>query len=274
MIRLMLLGMLFSLCGFGQNKVYTKTDSIRYFKDEFTRFQKELEKSLNNNPEFILLRNRFVAYNRRHNDYSGMTLFANMLQSDYSSFNRQIAAAGFPALSSLSFGFGIGASSKRDHIIFDFYFSSLYLANTSKKEREKISSSLGNLFLMDLGYDLLHSNKWSIYPYAGLSLRMASLNYQNKGVFNPSYTNISDLLDGEENVFTTSSRLGYQAGLGIDVVLGNNDEYSGATLFFIKAGINKPFGKDKYKIREVRYDPDIDKGNLAISAGFKFVSRR
>lgn len=54
----------------------------------------------------------------------------------------------------------------------------------SKKRDEQIGSMLGNVLQGDLGYNVLNSNVVSIYPYTGLSLRMANLSYRKTGTVN------------------------------------------------------------------------------------------
>ena len=245
------------------------TDSSGYYEKELKRITKQAKDSLRNSEFFA----QYIKYQRRNNNYYAPVISFNILHSDYAAFNKSIAASGFPALNPISYGFGIGFSTKVNFVIIDFYAVSVASQNLSKKGSETIGSSLGNMFQFDLGFNVLRSNRVSLYPYGGLSLRLATLNYKNTGTINPAFTNITDVVNNGQNINATSFRLGYQAGLGLDFTISNNPNGDKTVILFAKGGINQPFGKDTYKIEGQKYDPAIKKGDWMISVGFKFGSR-
>ena len=254
--------------GFSQ-KNDKPTDSANYYRKATMKAQKAAFESLKQ----TTLYKDYLAFSKRKNNYSGMSLFATAVQSDYGQFSKELAAGGFPQLNTMGYGLGFGAATKSAHVIFDFYFATTTFESTSKKGAETIGSSLANFLQLDLGYDVLNSNRCSIYPFVGISARSASLRYSNKGTPNPTPTGLATLVIGDKNVYANSVRLGYQAGLGIDLKLSDGKNGENPILIFAKAGINRPFWKDTYKTNGVSYDPDIDKGNLNIAFGFKFTSR-
>ncbi len=247
---------------------YKFVDSSKYYQKEISKIYKQTIDSLEKTEIFM----NYLQYQQRNNNYDAQTFFLNVLHSNYTTFNNSIALNGFNKMKPISYGFGFGYSGKRNHFISDFALSLLF-QNNSKKGNETISSALFNM-LFDLGYAVVNSNKLSVYPYAGLSARLSSLSYVNKGNVNASYTNITDVLVQNENVNGASFRLGYQAGLGIDVALSHTKDGNRGLLLFVKAGVNQPFSKDKFKIQGITYNPEINKGDWMVSVGVKFMSRK
>lgn len=248
-----------------KNKV---VDSTIYYQKQITKAYKQAMDSLEKTPLFV----NYVQYKQRYNSYNAQTFFINALHTNYNTFNNSIAQSGFNKMNPMSYGFGFGYSGKYKHIISDFALSMLF-PNNSKKGDETISSGLFNI-LFDIGYDVLQSNRISIYPYAGLSARFATLNYINKGTINPQYSNITDILVESENINSASFRLGYQAGVGVDVAVSQNKANSKSFILFVKAGVNQPFAKDKFKIQSTTYNPEINKGDWMLSIGVKFANRK
>lgn len=258
----------FPTIAFSQKRRDVDYDSSRYYQKQMSKAYKQTMDSL----EKTALFTNYLQFQKRNNNYQGQTFFINVLHSNYNQFNNSIALSGFDKLKPISYGFGFGYSGKFKHIISDFAILAAF-QNTSKRGDENISSSLFNI-LFDMGYDVVHSNNVSVYPYAGLSARFSILSYANKGTINPSYSNISDLLLNSENVNAVSIRLGYQAGVGMDVAVAHKKDGKRSLLLFVKAGVNQPFSKDKFKIQNVTYNPEINKGDWMLSVGIKFVNRK
>lgn len=258
----------FPTIAFSQKRRDVDYDSSRYYQKQILKAYKQAIDSLEKTELFM----NYLQFQKRNNNYEGQTFFFNVLHSNYNQFNNSIALSGFDKLKPISYGFGFGYDSKFKHVISDFAISVVF-PNTSKKGDETISSSLFNI-LFDMGYDVLNSNNVSVYPYAGLSARFSALSYTNKGTVNPSYNNISDLLLKSENVNTASIRLGYQLGVGLDVAVSHKKDGNRSLLLFVKAGINQPFAKDRFKIQNITYNPQINKGDWMLSVGIKFVSRK
>ena len=253
---------------FSQKHKDVDYDSARFYQKQILKAYKQAIDSLEKTELFM----NYLQFQKRNNNYEGQTFFFNVLHSNYNQFNNSIILSGFDKLKPISYGFGFGYNSKFKHVISDFALSAAF-QNTSKKGDETISSALFNI-LFDMGYDVLNSSNVSVYPYAGLSARFSVLSYANKGTVNPSYNNISDLLLNSENVNTASIRLGYQVGVGLDVAVSHKKDGNRSLLLFVKAGVNQPFAKDKFKIQNITYNPQINKGDWMLSVGIKFVSRK
>ena len=57
-------------------------------------------------------------------------------------------------------------------------------------------------------------------------------------------------------------------------IVTSSRKYSGGGILFVKAGIDKPFGGEKYKIKGRNYDPGISYGDWIVTIGVKFFGRR
>ena len=103
-----------------------------------------------------------------------------------------------------------------------------------------------------------------------MSLRASQLTYDAPTTVNPNYTSIVDIIQHNSAYTATSTRLGYQAGLGIDwVVALDNKGYHGIILFN-KTGTDGAFGGDEsYTIENVKYTPGIRMGSWVSSLGVK-----
>jgi hypothetical protein len=248
-------------------------DSIAYYQKAFNDYWRQAMDSIKNTEQYITLQKQLDIHKARSTDYSAVVTFIDIIHSDLAVFNESIAPSGFPALNDITGRVGVGSSSKAGRFMFDFCFAAIGINNSSRKGDEKIRTSLTNVIQCDFGIDLLKSDVVSLYPYAGLSLRIASLKYDKPDQTNPGYTNISNIITSNQSTRATSFRLGYQAGLGIDVAFYRPKGQLTKDIFFIKAGTNGPVWKDSYKIGDIKYKPGIKHGDWMISFGVKFATR-
>ena len=257
----------------GQSNTRSSRDSVQFYEKEYKKQFKEALDSINKSEKINSLKENINRLKTISNSYSGNVLFGGILHSDFTEFNKSIQQDGFGKMSPYSFRFGMGVSTKTEHIIFDFYLVTLGGNHTSKKGNEKVQSSLSNMFQFDLGYDFLNSKTISFYPYAGLSARIASLSYINPGQLNPNFSNITNITQNSETIFASSFRIGYQAGLGLDIVAANFKQKGTAIILFTKAGTNRPIGTDRFKILGEQYKPGIKNGDWLVNFGIKFARR-
>jgi hypothetical protein len=249
------------------------TDSTNYYEKQLRALQKQAMDSLFNSEDYQDLLNKYKSHVRKSHNYTAFTLYTDFVHTDYGTFNELITQKGFAPLNEMSPRFGLGISTKQKWLMLDFYFATFGLNAKVKKGEETIKASLSNALHIDLGVDVLKSKAVSLYPYGGLSMRMSNLSYQKPEIINPNYTDITDIVVENRTVNSSSTRVGYQAGIGFDVAIGNNKERNTATFFFVKAGVNRPIGKDKYKIYEADYRPNIKQGVWCITVGVKFATR-
>ena len=193
-------------------------------------------------------------------------------QHNFEDFNASIQQDGFEPMSATAWQAGFGISTKSQNVLLDMYFFVSGFSNTSYNGEEKISMTLSNVLQFDVGYDLIPSRPVSLYPYVGTSLRISTLDFDSPAQINSSYTNITNLIINDQSVETASFRLGYHVGLGFDLLLSTNEKRGTGKYLFIKAGLNRPVWRDKYKTHDIKYDPDIRQGNWVISFGIKFAN--
>ena len=273
-ITVLLIILLPGLLNAQSNKQRIPRDSGEYYQYEMGQLHKKTLDSLHTSNEYILLKDKLHNYRKKSNNYSGTVLFGDILHSNFKTFNNNITQTGFSKLNEIGYRIGFGVSTKSDRAIFDFYFLTAGFNNRARRGDEKIRASLSNAFQFDIGIDLLKSNLISIYPFAGMSLRMSSLSYSKPVTTNSGYTNISDIIVNNSSVFSSSYRLGYQFGMGLDITLKTDREKEKKTILFAKFGANKPFWKDKYKIEGVKYAPGFKQGDWLVTVGIKFGKLR
>ncbi len=252
-------------------------DSSVYYSREMTQMRKTVLDSLQRTEAWQTLQNRYRSYLGRSDNYSSMLLSVDISDADFSDFNSKITANGFPAMDGPAFRIVWGFSSKHNRTVFDLVFVAAGPAVKSKKGDEKIRASFTNMLMMDWGYDLVPSKRLNIYPYAGLSLRGASLTYEKPATVNPSFTDITNMIQNDQSVIADYLKPAYQAGIGFDILLqgriARERSYYGGTMLNIKAGTNRIFGKDKYKTKGPDYIPGIRYGAWNVTIGFKFFGR-
>ena len=258
-----------------QNSPARKIDSAAFYQREMGKLRRKLYDSLISSEEFQALSKKYQSVISKTDNYTAFTLFTEILAADFTRFNKSIANSGFSPLSGPVVRFGMAISNKKNRTVVDFSFFSLDLGKKTVKSDEKIRAFFSNALLLDIGYDLIQSPKINIYPYAGLSMRTANIYYTKPVTGNPSFTDISNLVQNNQNATASYVKLGYQAGVGFDFMLKQRKELRNAgTMVFIKAGTNGVIGKETYSTETVDYHPGIKYGKWAITTGLKFFGRK
>ncbi|MGB8193542.1 MAG: hypothetical protein WCF67_16550 [Chitinophagaceae bacterium] len=273
-MRLTLFLLLLPVCSIAQKKDFGKNDSASYYQQKIKDLYKAAHEQLANSDEYRQAMNALMDIKRKSDSYFALMLSGDAVAADYDKLNALIVPKGFSPLKGPVYRIGFGVSRKRNRRVTDFSFFSLGFNNKSTKPGERIQASFSSAFALDMGYDLTRSTAINIYPYAGLSIQTASLQYKKTGQNNPAYTDITNILLNEQETNASYAKIGYQAGIGFDFVLGKAGQRTGGTMAFIKAGTNRLFGKPVYKIGSTKYDPGISYGEWVITFGFKFFDRQ
>jgi opacity protein-like surface antigen len=249
-------------------------DSSWYYQKELGKLWKETIDSLQQSEKYITLQQNAKRLMRKSNDYAGFVLFGDIMHSDYSSFNALLKLDGFPGLKPMSGRLGFGVSQKLQHLMIDTYFMTFGINSKTTKGDAEVKTLLSNALQFNLGYDVLNSERISIYPFAGLALRFSEIKYKRSSQPNPNYTSIENMRSDENEVKLASTRIGYQYGVGFDYAVAYNTDKLYKTILFIKAGVNQPFKKDIYKSDDIpNYRPGIKQGDWLITIGFKFANK-
>jgi hypothetical protein len=249
-------------------------DSTQIYRRQLSTLWRNTYDSLRSSEKYKELLSNIDRLQGKSGDYGGIVVFADLVHSDYSKLNESIVKSGFSPLKSNLLRIGFGASNKSGKLISDIYLAIVGFNNESKKINEKIKTSVASLLQYDFGYDLTKSSFIDIYPFVGLSLRFSNLNYTKPAEINPNYTNISNILVSNQTAYSTSFRLGYQAGIGIDLNLSSSKNQKESTIFFTKFGVNRPFSVDKYNVEGVNYKPEVRQGIWVWAFGLKFVGKQ
>lgn len=250
------------------------TDSAKYYQTQMSNLLKQAYDSVTKSNEYSSTKKMYDDYIIRSHNYTGPTIFIDVVHSNYTKLNDSIISQGFSKLNNMSFRIGVGISSKTEKIMFDFTFFAMGFSNKSKNGDEKITTSLANVLQFDFGYDLLHSRIVSIYPFIGLSGRLSSLSYSKTAVTNTNYTSVANIVVNDPSVTTSSFRIGYDAGVALDFLIGENKKKTAGQILFIKAATNRPIWSDSYKIDNIKYNPEMKQADWLFSVGIKFIKRR
>lgn len=249
-------------------------DSSRYYRNELRLLWQRNYDSMRKSDEYLSIMQKLEKRKKKTTGYTGLMIFGDYIHSDFSKFNSSISANGFNPMNPTTFRFGIGVSNKTERVLFDVYFFSLGFEHVSAKGDESIGASLSNVLQFDIGYDIVQAKALSFYVFSGLSGRISSINYSKKAQTNSSFTNITNIVVNNVDVNASSVRLGVQFGAGIDVLLGERRNKSGATYLFTKFGSNRPVWADRYKIEGFKYNPGIKQGDWLVTVGLKFGTWR
>ncbi len=258
------------------SSITSAQDVSPQFRDSLTHYQYQLHKMIRDNQDSLrrsegyrTLQQNIERLRGKSKNYAGQVFVTGIQHTSYGAFNNSISQDGFEPMKAISAQGGFGVSTKQENIMLDMYFGVIGSQITSEKGDEEITLTLGNVLQFDLGYDVVPAIGISLYPYAGVSLRISTLEYSVDPVLNPNYTNLTNMVINDRSVSSSSTRLGFQAGLGFDVMIFKGGGRRAGLYLFTKTGINRPVWRDKYKINGVKYDPGIKQGDWGISFGLK-----
>jgi hypothetical protein len=248
-------------------------DSIGYYNMQLGMLWRRAYDSMRASDSFKIYRERRDYHAARSNNYSAFVLYLDFMHTDYSAYNKILAAKGFTNMDHTSARLGFGISTKQGRLMSDLNFITFGFNTKSEKGDEEIKSRLTSVLEVNMGIDLLKSQSVSIYPYAGLGLRISDLEYSKPTQTNPVYTDISDIIINKQSINASRVSLGYQAGIGFDFTIDNDITHTQRTILFVKAGINRPFKETSYKIEGIKFKPGIIQGDWLITIGVKFAGR-
>ena len=258
-----------------------ETDSAGYYEGQMTKMVREAYDSARKSDAFRTLKDNYERLSPYSNKYTSFNLFAEFGGVDFNKFNADNAKSGFgPMSAGPSYRGGIGFTHEnKNRLVKEFYLFTFSGDKAAYNGAQKIRYSFGDLFQVNIGYDLIKSPKVNLYPYGGLSIRFETLSWHNPGQINTSYTGIADMLTHEEGFVANNSGLAYHTGLSLDWVIAEGPGGQQAKgppagiMLFARAGTEGMIGGGSYKIREVKYDPGIHNGQWIASIGIKFFGR-
>ena len=248
------------------------TDSIEYYQKQASEISRRFQDSIRQSPEYLHAQERLSYLRSKSNDHVAFAMYVELVKSDYDELNKSIAADGFPPLDNVGARFGLGYSYKWDRNMVDLFVAAFGMDTKSKKGDEKVSSSFSSYLQLDYGYDLLNFRSINFFPFVGASFRVSKISFSKAEQLNPNFTNITNIVQSDIFARASSTRIGYQAGLGINFLFHEKGQNGGA-MFFLKAYTTGPFWKHSYKVESVKYDPGIRHGEFVVSAGIKMFGK-
>lgn len=257
----------------GAQKPSVSEDSASYYRQQMFQLERSLLDSLRRSQQYVYLRDAAERTWRPSGDYTAVTAFIDVAGANYYKLNASITQSGFDPMGTTVGRVGYGMSYQFDRGMFDLAFFALGLRNTTKKQGEKIVGSFNGYFQCDLGYDLVAARWLNIYPYAGLSFRSSLLSYKKDPQLNNSFTDVTNIVVNDQSVKERCNKLGYQAGVGLDLVVSENRSGGHGVMLFIKGGTARIFGKEVYNIDGIEYKPGIRYGDWIATFGVKIFGR-
>jgi hypothetical protein len=249
-------------------------DSVHYYERLYSRYTRRVWDSVRNSDSSRLLIGRLTSLRGHSRAYTAFTLFTEAAAADFGPLNKAIAMDGFGAFSGPVWRLGFGFSRKTySGLMIDFNYFVIGLDRTRKSNGNEIKTNFSNVLEFEMGYAIVNTTRFDLYPYAGLSARSTTLNYKSPAVINPNYNSIASLILNNQSANGNSTHLGYEAGIGIDYAIYLNKKNRGGTMLFAKFGTDGSFGNEDYTISGTTIHSGIKYGAWIAQFGFKFFGR-
>lgn len=259
-------------CLFASITAVAQKDSLQYYQRQLTKMHRNHNKALWESDSFKLARSRVTELMIQSDNYSAFMIFANMASLDFNKFNADNASAGFGPMKGNAWNFGIGFSGKKRRGVFDLTFFGFGKARKINNGNSTIKLNFTTTLQFDYGYDLIKHSRWNIYPYVGLAIRAARLQYDSTVSINANPANISSWVINNRKVDTYDDGIRYRAGLGLEYVL-HQSKTGGGSILFVKAGTCRFFKEKGFKFENSYYNPQLKYGDMDITFGLKLFGR-
>ena len=250
-------------------------DSVKYYNAQLGKYYRRIWDSIYHTDSALYYWKQMKRVKDRSKSYTAFMLFTDVLSTDFSTLNAAIAKDGFGPMGNAPYWrVGLGLSHKGyNGIVFDFNYIILGFNRVAHNGNEKITANVSELLGFQLGYAVVNCRKFTLYPYAGLDIRLATLSYDKPAVVNPVFNSIAGIVQNDQSVSGGNTHLSYQAGLGIDWVIHENKKTHGGTMLFGKFVTTGIFGDETYSIDGEDLKTGIKYGVWAAQLGFKFFGR-
>lgn len=249
-------------------------DSLHIYNERLNKLYNRVWDSLNLNDSARFYRKQIKQAHERSKEYTAFVFFWGAEAGNYTAFNAATAKDGFGPIHGPVWQIGFGISHQGySGILFDLNYFVVGLGSSIQNGEGTISTSTYDLLQAQIGYAIINSKRFTVYPYAGLSGRYSSLQYSATDSLNSNYNSIASLIHNSRDVNVNSVHLGYQAGVGFDWVLGYHEKTRGGVILFAKGGTSGIFGHETYSIYPVEYNSGIKYGAWVATVGVKLYGR-
>lgn len=249
-------------------------DSLQYYNDRLNCLYSRVWDSLKLDDSARYYQRQIKRAHARSRNYTAFTFFGGVESADYKTFNTAIAKDGFSPVTGPLRQVGGGISFRGyQGIIIDLNYIISGFGGSASNGGSRITTRSLETLNVQIGYAVINTGRFSIYPYVGLVNRFSSLDFGTPDTLNPNYNSIASILQSGKSVNTESDVLGYQAGVGVDWVVHHVDDNRGGIIVFAKFGTDGVFGNETYPIAGVNYNPGIRYGAWAAQLGLKLFIR-
>ncbi len=249
-------------------------DSLHIYNERLNRLYGRVWDSLKLNDSAKFYRKQIRQAHERSKEYTAIVFFWGAEAANHSTFNTGIAKDGFGAMHGPVWQIGFGLSHQGySGIIFDFNYFVVGLGTSIQNGDATITTSSTDYLQAQVGYAIINSRNFTVYPYVGLSGRSSSLQYAVTDSLNSNYNSIASLIHNSRNVNVNSVHVGYQAGVGFDWVMAYHEHTHGGAILFAKFGTSGIFGHETYSVSSLEYNPGIKYGAWVGTVGVKLFNR-
>ncbi len=249
-------------------------DSLAYYNNRLNCLYNRVWDSLKLDDSARYYQRQIKRANARSRNYTAFTFFTGLESADYKTFAAAIAKDGFSQITGPMWQVGGGVSFRGySGIIVDLNYVVAGLGGSASNGGSRITTRSLEVLNLQVGYAVINTGSFSVYPYVGLDNRFSSLDYATSDTLNSNYNSIASILQSGKSVDAVSDVLGYQAGVGVDWVVHNVENYHGGIIVFAKFGTDGVFGNETYPVAGVNYNPGIRYGAWATQLGLKFFFR-
>lgn len=249
-------------------------DSTESYEKKILKLYKDGLKNIEETPEFKETKANLIAYNKRKNNYMGVGYYFNYNSVNPNNLNASLAPSGFSKFNNYFIGFGLLGNFKRDNVLVDFNLVNLsfYASANASATNQKIRINSIDFIQTNIGYAIINKPNFTLYPYAGLGLRVSMMTLENTQVINSAGTNITNYVLSPKIVKANSFKVTYQAGLGMDLKLNPNSTKNLGAFLVAKGGVNNTIGAENFKIDNgFKFNPNMNIGAFQLNVGIKFV---
>lgn len=249
-------------------------DSVRYYQELSEAYEQRMLDAARNADSGRLIASRLHQLKERYKTYHALEVFGEAAGADFTNFNHAIARDGFAPFTGPVWRIGLGVSRKLyNGLVFDFDFFIAGLERTQKSGDNKITTDFSNFFEVKLGYAVVNTPRFDLYPYAGLSVREDNIHYSTSATVNPNFQSIASLITTNQSAGANNYNLGYEAGLCAEYAVLYSQKDQAGTMLFARFGTDGSFGNENYHISGVDYVSGIKYGAWVAEFGFKFFMR-
>ncbi|MDJ1496491.1 hypothetical protein QNI19_26380 [Cytophagaceae bacterium DM2B3-1] len=204
----------------------------------------------------------------KEKNYTAFMVFTQTSFNKVSSFNQELQGLGFPTLTGHSTGIGFGMAIKRKRLLHEGFLVVNFNNKVSKGD-DKVWMSGENIFNYQLGFAVLNRKRFQLYPFAGISYGLVSIELRKKrNMTDPN--SLEGIAQAINEARISKNEIQISTGLQLDYHYSFNNGLSGL-IIGLKYGLSRDVLSDNYAANgtKVNYNPDIIYRNTFLALSLK-----